>query len=415
MLASTLLIVASRWGEALLAGGLRMKVHTPPLRGPTDWRPGGSALVASIIAVAMIVVWPRVALRLRWSTLLAVAAGTAVAWALALALIDGVGAITDPLRSEGQYLNTVHRVGELGGFLTTFNERIADYNIHTQGHPPGMVTMLWLLDAVGLGGVRWNAVLVFLGGATAVVATLVTVRAVASEGVARRAAPFLVLAPAAIWWSSADAFFAGVAAVAVMLVVLATDAEGRRADLLAAAGGVAFASTAYLSYGLVLLGLVPVTIAWRRRHVRPLLVALSVAVALVGVVSVTSGFLWWDGLAATRARYFAGVARHRPYGYFLVANLAVFAVAVGPAAVAGIARLRRDAFGYLVGAALAVVLLADVSGMSKAEVERIWLPFVPLVVAAAGSMVRSVRSVRWWLGAQAVVTLVVAVGIRSPW
>ena len=38
----------------------------------------------------------------------------------------------------------------------------------------------------------------------------------------------------------------------------------------------------------------------------------------------------------------------------------------------------------LSGAAAATVLAADLSGMSKSEVERIWLPFVPwLLVACA--------------------------------
>jgi hypothetical protein len=40
-------------------------------------------------------------------------------------------------------------------------------------------------------------------------------------------------------------------------------------------------------------------------------------------------------------------------------------------------RLRDRQLWLLVGAALTAVLLADVSGLSKAEVERIWLPFAP--------------------------------------
>ena len=39
---------------------------------------------------------------------------------------------------------------------------------------------------------------------------------------------------------------------------------------------------------------------------------------------------------------------------------------------------------WLAGAGLVMVLLADVSQMSKAEVERIWLPFVPwLLISCA--------------------------------
>ena len=59
-------------------------------------------------------------------------------------------------------------------------------------------------------------------GALGCVAVLVAVRALAGESLARRAAPFLVLAPAAVWMgTSADAYFAAVAAWAVALLTLA--------------------------------------------------------------------------------------------------------------------------------------------------------------------------------------------------
>jgi hypothetical protein len=37
---------------------------------------------------------------------------------------------------------------------------------------------------------------------------------------------------------------------------------------------------------------------------------------------------------------------------------------------------------WLAGAGVAMVLLADLSQMSRAEVERIWLPFLPWVLVA---------------------------------
>lgn len=414
--AVALVVVASRWGEALLADGLRMKINTPPLRGPFEWRPGRSGLAAAVLAAAVVFGWSSVADRLRWRWLLGAAGATAIAWALALALIDGVAAITDPLVAPGQYLNTISRVGDLGTFLSTFSDRLADYNIHTQGHPPGMVVLLWMFDRVGLGGANWNAALVFAGGGVSVIATLVAARDVAGEVIARRAAPFLALMPAAIWWSSGDAFFAAVGAVAVTTAILATSTEGRRSDAYAITGGVAFAATAYLSYGLVLLGTIPVAVAITRRRLRPIVVVALTVVVLVVVVTVATGFAWWEGLEATRQRYFAGVASFRPYDFFLVANVAAFVIMIGPAAVAGLARrpIPRELFALLVGA-LGAVLLADLSGMSRAEVERIWIPFVPWVMLATGVALASRRSRRVWLGAQAAVTLVVAVAIRSPW
>ena len=392
-----------------------MKIHTPPLRGPTDWRLGRSAAWSVAVALLVIGWWSRVSERLGWRSLLALAGVTAVGWALALALVDGVLGITDPLRSP-QYLQTVPQIHDLGTFLSTFTDRIAGYNVHTQGHPPGMVVFLWVLDRLGFGGLHWYAALVYAGGGVSVVATLVAARDVAGEAVARRAAPFLVLAPAAIWWSSGDPFFAGVGATAAALLVLATNHDGRRADVLAVLGGLAFVATAYLSYGLVLLALIPIAVAVVRRRARPIVLAAGVGVVMLLVITAVSGFAWWDGAAATRERYYAGVGGIRPYDFFLVADLAAFAIMIGPAAVAGLAhRPRTRAFGAVVLGAVGAVLLADLSGLSKAEVERIWIPFVPWVVLAATAVATTRRSTRGWLAAQALVTILVAVGVRSPW
>ena len=59
------------------------------------------------------------------------------------------------------------------------------------------------------------------------------------------------------------------------------------------------------------------------------------------------------------------------------------------------------------------MVLADVSGMSKGEVERIWLPFVPFLSVAAAGL--SGRSIRWWLAAQALAAIALQIGLESPW
>ena len=411
---AALIIVASRWGESLLAQKVRLQIETPPLNGVLDWRPGRRALPAVICAVVLVPLLSRLTVRLRWRTVLGVAFASALVWAIALALVDGTEALTRPLLSD-QYLATVSRAADLGAFLRTFTRRIAEYNIHTEGHPPGMVVVLWVMDRIGLGGVRWNATLVFTGGAAAVVAVLVAVRDVAGELFARRAMPFLVLAPAAVAWTSGDPFFAGVSAWAVTTLILATSSAGRRRDGLAAVSGLLFTATAFLSYGLVLLAIIPVAIAVGRRRIRELAIVALVVVVAVLLVWAGTGFAWWDGLAATRARYFFGAGGRRPYDYFLVANLAAFAVAIGPAIAVAFTRLRRGPLGLLVGAALAVVLVADVSGMSKAEVERIWLPFVPWVMVAGALLATRIRGAIGWLSVQVGSALVLAVAIRSPW
>jgi hypothetical protein len=59
------------------------------------------------------------------------------------------------------------------------------------------------------------------------------------------------------------------------------------------------------------------------------------------------------------------------------------------------------------------VLAADLSGLSKAEVERIWLPFAVWLVAAAGLL--PARQARWWLAAQVAVALAVNHLLLTTW
>jgi hypothetical protein len=258
--------------------------------------------------------------------------------------------------------------------------------------------------------------LVVAGGVAAGVAALVALREVAGDIAARTAAPFMVLLPAAIWWSSADAFYAGISALSVTSVVLATGRIGRRADMYAFAGGVGFGLAAFLSYGLVPLALIPVVVAADRRRMRPLAVA-GVGALVVFFAFASLGFWWFAGLTATRHQYLIGAAASRPYLYFLVGNLALFAVATGPAVAIGLARLRDRSAWLLVGTILGVIAIADVSGMSKAEVERIWLPFVPWAALATAGLVdgMSFRMARRCLALQACCALVLATTVWSIW
>ncbi len=84
----------------------------------------------------------------------------------------------------------------------------------------------------------------------------------------------MAVAPVAIWVAtSADAFFAGVGAWAVTLAILATGRSGGRRVAYGIAGGVLFGITAYLSYGLVLLALIPAVVALAPAPLRPARVA----------------------------------------------------------------------------------------------------------------------------------------------
>jgi hypothetical protein len=62
-------------------------------------------------------------------------------------------------------------------------------------------------------------------------------------------------------------------------------------------------------------------------------------------------------------------------------------------------------------AALLALLVADLSGMSKAETERIWLPFALWLLPACALLTRP----RAWLAAQAVLALLLNHLLRTGW
>jgi methylthioxylose transferase len=414
ILATGYLVV--RWLPAASKG---IHVNAPPLVGSVDWRPDPTLLLPLAVAAAVVVVGPSLAARLTWRRLMLATTATALVWPVALALLDGGHALARPVVSNDDYLAAVASVGTPASFLEGYVDRIAAYPVHVQGHPPGLVLVLWALERAGLGGSGAATALYLGGGAAAAPAVLVAARDVAGEDWARRAAPFVVLAPAAVWMAtSADALFAGVGAWAVALVVLATGRPGRGGDGLAVGGGVLFGMAAFLSYGLVLLVVIPLAVAYHRRRLRPLIAAAVPGAAVAGVF-LALGFWWVDGLAATRDRYFTGIGGERPYAAFAVANIACLAIALGPTIAVALARLRDRRVWLLVGGALGAVALADLSGLSKGEVERIWLPFVPWILLAAGALAigaaRRARSPHGWLGLQAATALTLQTLVHTPW
>jgi hypothetical protein len=240
------------------------------------------------------------------------------------------------------------------------------------------------------------------------------VREVAGEARARAAWPFVAAAPLAIWVAtSADALYAGVGAWAVALVILASGRDDRRGDAFALGGGLLFGLLAFLSYGLVLLGFVPLLVAWSRRRLRPIVLA-TIGVSVVFAAFALAGFWWFAGLAATRARYDAGVASRRPYDVFVLVNAACLAIATGPAIAVAIARMRDRRLWTLVGGALISIGIAAVSGMSKGEVERIGLPF-SIWLLPAGAVFAMRRPASAWLAVQLAFAIGVQTLVRSPW
>ncbi len=136
---AALIVVAHLWGRHLLDSGLRLKLGpeegAPPIVGDIDLRLGLRILPVAVVAVAGTVYGPRLAARLSWRRLLVVSAVAWAVWALALAFTEP-GEWKAPLLNTGEYLHDVGRVGNPFTFLSHFTDRIADYDIHTEGHPP---------------------------------------------------------------------------------------------------------------------------------------------------------------------------------------------------------------------------------------------------------------------------------------
>ncbi|MFE5959836.1 hypothetical protein ACFYZ6_04805 [Streptomyces rubiginosohelvolus] len=410
----------------------------PPFLASWDPHLGPGTPAALTMAVLVVAYGPSLAARLPWRGLLAAAWAGSTAWVFSMALIDGwYRGVERRLTTKHEYLQVIDRFADIPATLRGFTDHIlfdapGNWPAHVAGHPPGAtLTFVWL-DRIGLGGGAWAAVWCVVVGSSAVLAALITVRVLADERLARRAAPFLVLAPAAVWAGvSADGYFAAVAAWSVALLALAAARRVRFPALAAAGGGLLFGWTCYLSYGLGLMAAVLLTVLVLARTARPVPVFLLGAL-VVPVAFTLAGFNWWTAYHLLVERYYQGAGGVRPYGYWVWANLACATVAAGLAAVAGLRRSAVAAPGavralrsgsgaaspegrlaLLVLAALVALLAADISGMSKAETERIWQPFLLWLLPAAALLPR--RGVRWWLIASAVPALLVNHLLWTGW
>jgi hypothetical protein len=418
-----LVAVAVLVGAAL--GWIGHPVHAPaaPLFAWVRPHLGWGTPFAIGVAVAVIRWGPELADRLPWRRLLAYSWFASLAWTFSLAMVDGwQRGIAGRLTTEYEYLNEVPGVTDVPAMLRGFTGRILEgtpdsWTTHVAGHPPGSLLLFVGLDRIGLGGGTWAAILCVLAGCAATVAVAITLRALGDEAAARTALPFLVLFPGAVWVGvSADGLFTGVAAGSLALLAVGLTRGSR---LLVTAGGAGLAVCAFLSYGLVLLILpAAAVVAVRARRLPMMLWALLGAGVVAGTMSAL-GFNWWDGYHLVKQRYYQGIASDRAYAYWIWGNLAALTLSAGPLAAAV---LRRSAASVRTGRTPAVllclgaagaVLAADLSGLSKAETERIWLPFA-IWLPAAVALIPG-RDRRGWLCLQAATALVINHLVVTNW
>jgi hypothetical protein len=235
--------------------------------------------------------------------------------------------------------------------------------------------------------------------------------------------------------TSADAYFAALAAWGVAFIALGVRRDGRGAAWLGAIGGLFLATLLFMTYGGAIFMLMPLVIVgagWVSRRSGSFgkgttsTVVGAVTMALVVTFSwFAAGFWWFEGVEATQTEYWAGTAQFRIWNYFIFANLVVALFAVGPATFVGLTKLRDKRLWILVGGALAAVIAADLSQLSKGETERIWLLFYPWLVIAGASLVQRFEFKRLdiskntmfagWIGVQAISAILLQAALVSKW
>ncbi|WP_243228499.1 hypothetical protein [Microbacterium sp. CIAB417] len=437
--AAAVLIAAAMAVPALT--GWVVKVSTPPLHA--EWMPRiGPGLPAAVALGALAVVFaPRLARRMRWVPLQATVFAAALAWLLSLALVDGLDGIGTILNHRYEYLGTAREVTDFGATLREYVDRIPyahedNWPVHIAGHPPGALLFFYLLVRIGLGSGLAAGFVVILVGATIPVAVLGAVRALGAELLARRAAPVLVFTPAAIWIGvSGDGMFTAFAAWGLWALARAATVRRRGGGVLAMTAwsvlaGLLLGYCVMLSYGLPLLGVLAVAVLAAGRSWWPIPIAAAAAL-LVVLLFAAGGFAWWEAFPVLQQRYWDGVASRRPPEYWMWGNLAAFAISAGPMVAASLAGAVDARFGparrtlsaperdavrtivLLVGAAWVSIALADLSQMSRAEVERIWLPFVPW--ALLGLALFAQRARRTMLAIQIALALLVQTLLNTGW
>ena len=403
---------------------------TAPIFGWFQAHVGWGSVPAIVIGAAAVLWGQSVAQRLPWRWVPWVTWATACAWAFSLAMIDGwQRGFAGRLTARHEYLRQVPTITDIPEAVRTFAGRILDYQpdswiTHVSGHPPGALLSFVWLDRIGLGGGAWAALLCLLVGSSAAAAIVVAVRALVDEDTARMAAPFVAVAPTAIWIAvSADGYFAGVAAWGIALLALAVRRTTRWPMLAAAGSGLLLGWGIFLNYGLGLMAIPAIAVLlaavdWRAA-LRALVPAVLAALVIVAVFA-AAGFWWFDGYVAVQERYWQGIANDRPFQYWSWANFASVVCAIGLGSVAGIGRTfdraairLRPGLHLVVLGALVAIVFADLSMLSKAETERIWLPFT-IWLTAAGALLPP-RSQRWWLAVNVVGALALNHLILTNW
>lgn len=400
------------------AGGLGAP-HPPFLM---HIRPAVDPLVAVSVAVltAAVIGAPALVRRVRSP---AVFAGALSALSLALGLslnlartgIDGwwkVFAIGPGGSIEGrfEYLTGLPQLRHgIGYYLSHFGSLFGGLPTHVKGNAPGPLVVLHLL---GISSAPPFAALVIGVGALTAPLAYDLGRVLVGEQRGRIAGVLTAFAPSMLLFgvTSTDYAYAALGLLAACLLV-------RRHPAAVAAGSLAVGFASFFSWLLLAIPFwVALVIVQRDGWRRAVIVCLSVAAgwaAFNGLLAVVYGYDPFSALAATHRVYTHGFSTHRPYSFWVFGSPAAWALMLGPP-LAWLA-LRALTRGDRLAVALWIVIaIASLAGFTKAETERIWLPFVPLACLAAAAIVPAER-LRLLVGALAVQALAIELIFFTVW
>jgi hypothetical protein len=289
-------------------------------------------------------------------------------------------------------------------FLDRFAELAPAVPVNVAGHPPGLLLFAHLTTLTT--PTRFAALCIGAAAACAPLTYALGRGLGHDERVARTAGLLAAASPGLLVFgvTSADAVYAALGTSAAALLV-------RHSWTARGAGAVVLALAAFCSWALLAVGAFAALVAWQREGWRTAarLAVLSAVPFLVlnAWLAAAYGYDPIGTLRATEEVYRHSLAQIRPYWFWVLGSPVAWMACTGLALTGGwlVAARRRDP-GAL--ALVAVIVIAAVLAFTKAETERIWLPFVPLACAAAATAIstRRLRAILVALALQALVTQV---------
>ena len=406
-----------------VAAHAHLGVAAAPFVGRYHWHVGLATVLAPVVAAAVVgATWRGWHERLPWRRLLFAGTLANLAWTLSLALVEGRAGLSHSVDAGGYLADASSVHDDVIGFLRHYVANAPHHSVASRQHPPGPVLLVWAIHRIGIHQPAVLGLILAAIGALSVPLVAIAVRSLCHEPAGRRLIPVLALAPYALWVAvSVDAVTLTIAAAAITCAVIGSE-PGRRAWWVAGSGlliGVA----ALFSYSAPWLAVSIIAIYFVRR--RALLNAVTGLAALVPLgLARAAGFVWPDGLTAAQADFSVRIGPERSWPLWIALDLVVLLIAAGPTMIPAARKIRRTpGWPFVVGATLAVGFAVG-SGLSRGEVERSWLPFIPWLLVPAVAPERrpdrpgvvvaaAVPLGLITLGAAAAVILEAA--LRSPW